>query len=276
MSHINKIRTIALLTDFGLQDGYVGIMKGAIATIVGQESLLDCIDITHNIPPQNLWAGRFCLMNAAPYFPLDTIFLGVVDPGVGSQRRGIAIAFREGFFVGPDNGLASGLLELLTPITAVVLENAQYWRSPANSVLNSSVIISQTFHGRDIFAPVAAHLALGLSINELGKTVAIADLKTLQLSPYKLETKALTGTIQYIDYFGNLITNIPNHCADHLQEHIQLGDRTIPLVSTYSDVPLGQLCLLQGSHGWLELSANQTSAQIQLHSAVGEAIVLII
>ena len=255
-------KSIALLTDFGLRDGYVGIMKGAIAKIAGS---VNCIDLTHNIPPQDLWAGRFCLMNASPYFPRGTIFLGVVDPGVGSQRRGVAIAFQEGFFVGPDNGLASGLLDIWEPITAVELSNRQYWRSPD---------ISQTFHGRDIFAPVAAHLATGLELEALGDPVVIADLVHLQLPPHQVKPEQLTGSIQHIDHFGNIITNIPNHCADQIKEKILLGDRQIPYVQTYSDVLQGDLCILKGSHGWLEISANQDSAQAQLNINVGQAIAL--
>lgn len=266
MLHKDKIKLIALLTDFGLRDGYVGIMKGAIATITGS---VNCLDLTHDIPPQDLWAGRFCLLNAAPYLPTGTILLGVVDPGVGSKRRGIAIAFKEGFFVGPDNGLVSGVLEVWEPITAVELNNPQYWRSPSQQNL------SQTFHGRDIFAPVAAHLSLGLPMHELGNTVAIADLVTMQLTPHQVEASQLTGTIQHIDHFGNLITNIPNNCACHiLQGKVWWGDRQIPFVKTYSDVSPGALCILQGSHGWLEISANQASAQNQLQLKVGAAIAL--
>ncbi|AFY37316.1 protein of unknown function DUF62 [[Leptolyngbya] sp. PCC 7376] len=258
------MRSIALLTDFGLQDGYVGIMKGAIATI---SATIPCIDITHDIPPQDLWAGRFCLMNSAPYFPKRTIFLGVVDPGVGSNRRSIAIQFAEGFFVGPDNGLASGLLDIFQAIAAVELNNSKYWRTEQN--------VSQTFHGRDIFAPVAAHLATGVSLNNMGTNVAIDALTKLKLEPYTRNHNQITGTIQYVDHFGNLITNIPNHCANDLSEVVRLGDRLIPKVTTYSNVLPNHICLLQGSHGWLEISANQNNAQQQLSLTVGTTLTLI-
>ncbi|OKH20050.1 S-adenosyl-l-methionine hydroxide adenosyltransferase family protein [[Limnothrix rosea] IAM M-220] len=258
------MRFIALLTDFGLRDGYVGMMKAAIATIA---PAAHCIDLTHDIPPQDLWAGRFCLLNGAPYFPVGTIFLGVVDPGVGSQRRGVAIQFKEGFFVGPDNGLASGLWDIFEAIAAVTLENTKYWRDQNRKP-------SQTFHGRDIFAPVAAHLAQGVPICALGSSVAIADLVQLKLPPHTLTQDQLRGVIQHIDHFGNLITNIPNHAASHLGAKVFYGDRPIAHVTTYSDVQINHLCILEGSHGWLEISANQNSAQQKLNITRGESITL--
>jgi S-adenosylmethionine hydrolase len=140
---------ITLLTDFGLQDPYGGVMKGAIATLAPTATV---IDLTHQIPPQDVAAARFALMSAFPYFPSGTVHTVVVDPGVGTARRAIAIATEASYLVGPDNGVFSGVLTQTTVRAAVALTNPRYWRTPDPS---------QTFHGRDIFAPVAAHLALG-------------------------------------------------------------------------------------------------------------------
>ena len=145
MMQPSKTKAIAVLTDFGLEDGYVGIMKGVMTTI---NPNIPIIDLTHQIPPQQIWAARFCLMNAYPYFPKDTVFLAVVDPGVGSQRRSVAIKCSQGYLVGPDNGLFSGILAQDLAVKAVSLTNTDYWRVPN---------VSLTFHGRDIFAPVAAY-----------------------------------------------------------------------------------------------------------------------
>lgn len=256
---------IALLTDFGMGDGYVGIMKGAIAGIAPG---VQCLDLSHDIPPQDLWAGRFCLRNAAPYFPPGTIFLCVIDPGVGSDRRGIAVQFPQGqILVAPDNGLVSALLDIWGAIAAVDLSNPHYWRTSQRDK------ISSTFHGRDIFAPVAAHLAQGVPLENLGQSIPINELKTLPLPTFQRDGDRLSGQIQHIDHFGNLISNIPNHvCPSNATIH--LGDRPIPLVRTYSDVPPQTPCALPGSHGWLEISINQGNAQRILHSNRGDEISL--
>lgn len=249
------MKAIALLTDFGTTDGYVGVMKGAIACIAPG---VMCIDLSHDIAPQDLWSGRFCLMNAAPYFPAQTVFLGVVDPGVGGDRQGIAVQFKQGYFVGPDNGLVSGLLEKFEAIAAVSLDNPQYWRTPDREQ------ISRTFHGRDIFAPVAAHLATGIAFEKLGSPVNLDELITLPLPPYIHREDYIEGTIQHIDHFGNLITTIPAQLCATLQGYVLWGDRHIPLVTTYSQVPSQKPCALIGSHSWLEISINQGNARQKL------------
>ena len=169
--------------------------------------------------------------------------------------------------MGPDNGLASSLFDIFEAITAVQLDNPKYWRTQNEEP-------SQTFHGRDIFAPVAAHLTQEVPLNQLGSPVAIAELVQLELRPHILTHNQLQGVIQHIDHFGNVITNIPNYCAAHLGEYVTLGDRRLTFVTTYSDVPVHALCILKGSHGWLEISANQSSAQDQLNLARGATITL--
>jgi S-adenosylmethionine hydrolase len=253
-------RVIAILTDFGLQDVYVGVMKGAIAQINPQ---LQVIDLTHQIPPQNIAAGRFCLMNAYPYFPQETVYLGVVDPGVGSQRRGVAIKFAHGFFVGPDNGLFSGILSQERAIAAVELTNRKYWRSPDPSA---------TFHGRDIFAPVAAYLAIGIALEELGKRINPETLVNLAIPNYQKESDQITGFIQYIDHFGNIITNIPRKAIEAENWEIKINNLTIPRGNTYSDRPLGEAIGLIGSHGWLEIAINGGNAQTKFQLNWGDPI----
>ncbi len=253
---------ITLLTDFGLQDVYVGVMKGAIAKI---NSDIRVIDLTHEIPRQNIAAGRFCLMNAYKYFPRGTIHLAVVDPGVGSERRGIAVQFREGYLVGPDNGLLSGVLGLSEVLMAVSLTNPKYW-----GTLNPS----NTFHGRDIFAPVAAHLASGTPIQMLGEIIEPDSLETMPLSEPDLTNEGIEGCIQYVDIFGNLITNIPAPLVGGKNWLVKVRDVLIPQGNTYSDVAQGELVTLIGSHGWVEIAVNGGSARDKLALNWGDKLTL--
>lgn len=248
---------ITLLSDFGLKDVYVGVMKGVIAQI---NSRLTVIDLTHEIPPQNLAAARFNLMNAYPYFPIGTVHVAVVDPGVGSHRRGIALQIDAGFLVGPDNGLFSGVLHQTRVLAAVELTNPEYWRIP---------IPSTTFHGRDIFAPVGAHLASGVLLEQLGESIDPKTLVQLVIPDRTPTASGIAGCIQYIDRFGNLVTNIPGTEVQGKTWSVVVGDsptqmlhhRTIPSSQTYSDRPLGEVVALIGSHGWVEIAVNGGNAQ---------------
>lgn len=256
-------RAIAVLTDFGLQDGYVGMMKGVMTSINPYSPI---IDISHQILPQNLWAGRFCLMNAYPYFPEDTVFLAVVDPGVGTQRRGVAIKCSQGYLVGPDNGLFSGILSQDSAIAAVSLTNKNYWRVDD---------VSFTFHGRDIFAPVAAYLASGVPLEALGEYIAIDSLVQLSLdSPERIENK-IEGCIQYIDQFGNLITNIPSPQVKDEKWSIIINNQSIKFGVTYGEVATGKMISLIGSHGWVEIAVNGGNAQEKLKVQWGDKVTLI-
>lgn len=185
-------------------------------------------------------------------------FSGGCGSGGGSDRQGIAVQFKEGYFVGPDNGLVSGLMEKFEAIAAVSLDNPQYWRT------TDTQQISRTFHGRDIFAPVAAHLATGIALEKLGHRINLNELLTLPLPPYTHRGDHIEGTIQHIDHFGNIITTIPAKLCTNLQGFALWGDRQIPLVTAYSQVPKQTLCTLIGSHGWLEISLNQGNAQQKL------------
>jgi hypothetical protein len=253
---------ITLLTDFGQSDVYVGVMKGAIANI---NPHIQVIDLTHDIPPQDVAAGRFCLMSAYPYFPQGTVHIAVVDPGVGSRRRAIALQLDRGFLVGPDNGLLSGV-SIPTVLAAVELTNPEYWRTPEPSA---------TFHGRDIFAPVGAHLASGVPIAHLGKTIDPATLVQLAIAPYTHTPEGIIGCIQYCDRFGNLVTNIPGDLIPGKNWTVSINDVTMKSGNTYSDVPPGSAIALVGSHGWVEIAVNAGSAAIKLNLKVGATVKLI-
>lgn len=252
---------LTLLTDFGWQDVYVGVMKGVIARINPD---LQVIDLTHEIPPQNISAGRFCLLNAYSYFPERTVHVAVVDPGVGSKRRGVAIEFAGGFLVGPDNGLFSGILSQCPIIAAVELTNSDYWLSSNPS---------QTFHGRDIFAPVGAYLASGVTLSQMGKSIDPTSLVSLPLPSLQITENTITGFIQYIDHFGNLITNIPAEMVNQSWS-IKVRETVIAIAQTYSEVEQGAVVALVGSHNWLEIAVNQGNAQKKLQLDWGDPITI--
>ncbi|NEP81270.1 MAG: SAM-dependent chlorinase/fluorinase [Okeania sp. SIO3B3] len=262
-------KIVTLLTDFGLKDVYVGVMKGVIYQI---NPTLTLIDLTHEIPAQNLFAARFCLKNAYPYFPPETVHVAVVDPGVGSVRRAIAIQLSTGFLVGPDNGIFSGVLENLETqeIKVVELTNSDYWRTNAPST---------TFHGRDIFAPVGAHIASGVSLENLGEKINPESLVKLPLNKITLTDSGIEGSVQYIDYFGNIITNIPRSNVEGktwsvvIQKNENLSsDKTIVSGNTYSDCKPGELIAIVGSHDFVEIAANASSAQSQLNLKYGDKV----
>ena len=255
-------KLLTLLSDFGDRDEYVGVMKGVIAQINASTRI---IDITHQIPPQNIAAGRFCLMNAYPHFPQGTVHVAVVDPGVGGKRRAIAIELASGFLVGPDNGLLSGVLWEHEAIAVIELTNQNYWytSNPSN-----------TFHGRDIFAPVGAHLASGVAIQELGTQINPATLVKLDLAECTYQCDRILGCIQYIDHFGNLVTNIPGSSVLGKNWYVQVGDRFISNSLTYADRKIGEVIALIGSHNWVEIAVNSGSAQLQLQMELGSEIVV--
>ncbi|MBM0743342.1 SAM-dependent chlorinase/fluorinase [Phormidium sp. CLA17] len=256
---------ITLLSDFGLSDSYVSVMKAVIAQI---NPAVVVIDITHQVPPQNIGSGRFSLMTAVPYFPPKTVHVAVVDPGVGGKRRavgiGIGTPFGEpvGFLVGPDNGIFSGVLDQFPAYAVVELTNAQFWRTDEPS---------GTFHGRDIFAPVGAHLASGVPLAELGAAITPDSLVQFSLPPYFQTENTIHGCIQAIDHFGNLITNIPAIVLSHPWS-VTIGITSILSALTYSDRRVGEFISFIGSHGWLEIAVNNGSAQTRLNSKIGDPV----
>ncbi len=258
---------LTLLTDFGTQDAYVGVMKGVIAQV---NPALPVVDLTHSIPPQDIAAARFNLMNAVPYFPQGTVHVCVVDPGVGGTRRAIALRCGEmGYLVAPDNGVVSGVLHQLTPseVTAVELANREYWRTTAPSA---------TFHGRDIFAPAGAHLASGVPLERVGAPIPVESLVSLPVPSVQSLSGGVAGVIQYIDTFGNLITTIPGRAVEDWQWIAQVGNISVPGKTAYSDSAAGEWLALVGSHGWVEVAVNQGSAAQVLNVSVGASVQVVL
>jgi S-adenosyl-L-methionine hydrolase (adenosine-forming) len=257
VSRLSSENLITLLSDFGDQDVYVGVMKGIIARV---NPRLTVIDLTHQIPAQAIGIASFHLAIAYRHFPRGTVHVAVVDPGVGSHRRGVAVQIAEGFLVGPDNGLWTGVLQQSPAIAAVELTQPQYWYTSQPS---------STFHGRDIFAPVGAHLAMGVDLQALGPAIAPPDLIQLSLPEWVQRGSTITGSIQAVDGFGNLITNIPGECLQGRRWSVNLGNVKIESGGIYSDSPPGELLSLVGSHGWLEIAVNGGNAHQRLQQAYG-------
>lgn len=255
---------LTLLSDFGDRDVYVGVMKGVIAKI---NSRVKIVDLTHQIPPQDIAAARFCLMDAYSYFPMETVHVAVVDPGVGGVRRAIAVEFANGFLVGPDNGLFSGVLSQSPAIAVVELTNPEYWRT---------LHPSSTFHGRDIFAPVGAHLASGVPLKKLGREIDPETLVKLEIPECSRTGNTITGCIQYIDHFGNLVSNIPGSYVQGKSWGVVLGEKTITGSGTYGDVKVGSAIALIGSHGWVEITINRGNARSLLQMQLGDTIQVVI
>ncbi|MEH2358517.1 SAM hydrolase/SAM-dependent halogenase family protein [Nostoc sp.] len=263
-NQINQQPLVTLLSDFSDRNVYVGIIKGVIAQI---NPRLTVVDLTHQIPPQDIAAARFCLMNAYPYFPVGTVHVAIVDPGVGSKRRVIAVEFAQGFLVGPDNGIFSGVLSQSPATCAVELTNLNYWRTPQPS---------KTFHGRDIFAPVGASLASGVLLKQLGQEIDPASLVKLDVGECKQTSTGVVGCIQYIDHFGNLVSNIPGSYVQGKTWYVQAALLSIRGCETYSDVEVGEAIALVGSHGWVEIAINSGNAHLQLQLGSQETLQVVL
>ena len=237
---------ITLTTDFGESDSYVAMMKGVILSINPNATI---IDITHQIPARSIKEGGLIIKESYTYFPSGTVHVGVVDPGVGGKRRPIAVLVDNYFFVGPDNGLFSTIIETQRHTDVIHLKETKYWMHS----------ISPTFHGRDIFAPVAAHLSLGVNPFLMGEKI---DNPTTLTHPLLRENNSdLVGEIIRVDHFGNLITNITReHLSPFLASKdliIKVGRLTLKKISTtYNDVPEGQPLALIGSSNVLEIAVN--------------------
>ncbi len=250
---------ITLLTDFGMQDPFVGVMKGVILGI-GRDCTL--VDLTHEIPPQNIVAGMFLLNASVTYFPEGTVHLAVVDPGVGSERKAIAVSALGHLFVAPDNGLLTGIIHRADEYRAVYLENPHFF-------LNS---ISQSFHGRDIFAPVAAHLACGTSLHALGSSCEAPVL--LEVPTPTVTSDTILGEVLYVDHFGNLITNISRTIYDAKftgkQIRVEICGQEIPgLSSCYAAVDPGTLLAIFTSFDRLEIAQRDGNAGRALDAEIG-------
>ena len=252
---------ITLTTDFGYQDPFVGIMKGVIAAI---NPKVQVIDLTHGVPAQNVMAGALILQHSVRYFTAGTVHVVVVDPGVGSARKPILVEHEDNYFVGPDNGVLSLALDDKAPERIIELTNAEYHLEQ----------VSNTFHGRDIFAPVAAHLALGVPTTEFGKP--LDTLVNLYMPQVLCSENRLEGEIIYADGFGNLFTNIrardlTGFPVDRLR--VAFGDFQLSgLVANYANVSSGAFGCLFNSWGLLEIAINKGNVLERTGAKIGDKV----
>jgi S-adenosylmethionine hydrolase len=253
---------ITLLTDFGYKDHYVGVMKGVILGISPEATI---VDITHTITPYNQREGALTISNAYSYFPKGTIHVAVVDPGVGSERKAILIAAPDYTFVGPDNGIFGLLYDQLQEYSVYELTNPSFFHKP----------VSATFHGRDIFAPVAAHLAQGVSPSEMGQETN--EYQKMIIPVPDIGEMSIKGTILYTDGFGNAVTNISR---SHLETiggqmglKVKAGKTIIPAISqNYQNVTKGAPLALLGSSELLEISVREGNARKLLELEEGDEV----
>lgn len=260
---------ITLTTDFGLADSYVGTMKGVMLRIAPSARM---VDITHDISPQNTHQAAYLVQTFYPYFPDGTVHLVIVDPGVGSDRRAIVLCTPTAIFVAPDNGVLTYVwrdaLERWSAdeVSVIELTNPSFWLPQ----------VSNTFHGRDIFAPIAAHLSAGAPLEELGPRLAgIVEADLEQPAPGR--NGELVGRIIHLDHFGNCITNIT---PQHLEQAgfdkrltVKIIDQRIAGISyTFADVAVGELIALIGSNNRLELAVRNGSAAQTLGVGIGDIV----
>ncbi|AKB18940.1 MULTISPECIES: S-adenosyl-l-methionine hydroxide adenosyltransferase family protein [unclassified Methanosarcina] len=256
---------ITLTTDFG--DLYPAAMK---AVILGMNPYVQIVDVTHSVRQAGIREGAFALYSLVPYFPANTVHIGVVDPGVGTSRRALAVkagaAGCEQFFVGPDNGL-------LIPAARRLGEMEVYEVTNGDLMLNLG--ISATFHGRDIFAPVGTHLSKGLPIEEVGQRVS--DFADLDFGYFGVDGPFLMGEVVFTDSFGNVITNIPEDAILRFctfGSSVEVNGRKIPFVRTYGLAREKEPLALIGSHGFLEIAVNQGSAERQFGLKDGKPVAI--
>ena len=282
LGHIEGLALITLTTDFGIRDPYVAEMKGVVLQLNPQATF---VDISHHIDPQSVIQGAFVLGSAYHSFPENTIHVGVVDPGVGTSRRAILLVTPEGCFLAPDNGLLTYALRdspeyrevaqgrrFLEPMDVAIpsdcaaynLSNRSLWKNP----------VSDTFHGRDIFAPVAGHLAGGGRLAEVGPSIDPLTLVRLPEPEVRSLDAALVGEVVHVDRFGNLITNLRRQAGERADMLVEAAGRTLQLRRAYVDVPQGELLALVGSSGRVEIACNGASAAKVLGADVGSVVVL--
>lgn len=259
---IAKSPTVALLTDFGTEDGYVGAMKGQILTHCPNATL---VDISHAIRPFDIRQGAFCLSNSYPYFPDKTVFVVVVDPGVGTSRRGLMVKTSQHFFVGPDNGVFS------------FVYHREGFQALEIQLTSFHDPVAPTFHGRDIFARIGAWQAAGKRLDNYLRP--IKEPVTFLKPPHKVDAHTLELEIVHIDHFGNLILNF------HQQDWMALGEveqfqlqyqdlKFEQIYKTFGEVGKGEYCLNWDSSGFLQIARNLGNAAEQLAAKVGDKAIL--
>jgi len=258
------MKLVTFLSDFGNKSGYVAQMKGVLYSLV---SPVQCVDISHDISPQNVHEGAFVLRTASHYFPRGTIHVAVVDPGVGTDRKGLVVVTKNQIFIGPDNGLLIPAAKSHGDYIAYEISNQTLLRRPP----------SRTFHGRDIFTPIAAQILNGLPFDQIGpKIESVIDLSFSQ--PSFLED-TIFGSVLFIDGFGNIITNIHHDDVKDRFQHgqemmVQIGSKRIKLslLSTYGMAEKDELIALIGSSGYVEISQNQGDASQVLQVQIGDMV----
>jgi len=252
---------ITLTTDFGVRDPYVAEMKGAILGIArAAGATVQLVDVTHEVARHDVVEGALALEAAAPFFPRGTVHVAVIDPGVGTARRGIAVAARDQVFIGPDNGVFTPFL------------SGRDWRAFELAVTAYRLpAVSRTFHGRDLFAPAAAHVAVGVDVARLGP--ALTDPVRLAWDRSRERAGTIEGAVIHVDRFGNLVTSL---FADALRPGsvVRVAGRTIPVVGTYGDLPRGGLGALAGSSGRLEIAVREGSAAAVLRARRGTRVIV--
>lgn len=255
---------ITLLTDFGTHDTYVGIMKGVALGICPAARV---VDLTHDVPPQAVRVGALLLRSAVDYFPDGTVHLAVVDPGVGAAREPVLVVTERAVLVGPDNGLLAPAAAALGARAVHRLARDEFFRRP----------VSQTFHGRDVFAPVAAHLAAGTPPDAFGPE--LPELQPLDLPEPRVEAGAVHGEVVYVDRFGNLITNIPAAALASFRAQslsVRIADMALsPLAPTYAALAPGAPVALIGSWRTLEVAVRDGSAADQLRAGIGACVTVV-
>ncbi len=256
---------IALLTDFGTRDHYSGVMKGVVLGICPDVTL---VDLSHDLPPHDIAFAAQELAATFKYFPAGTIFLVVVDPGVGTTRRGLAAEVGDKKFVAPDNGVLTAVFQDTPPKRVVELSERRYARPT----------VSRTFEGRDRFAPAAAFLAKGIHLEAFGR--AVTDYQVIDLHPPEVNGSSLRGRVIRVDRFGNIVTNLDRKSCERLSSgqatlQLSVGSKTISrIVSTYADIAPGEVGALFGSTDQLECSAQAANAAEQLGVSVGDLVEL--
>jgi S-adenosylmethionine hydrolase len=249
---------ITLTTDFGHRDPYVGIMKGAILSICPEARI---VDLCHEVTPFHTEQAPFLISQAVPHFPEGTIHVAVVDPGVGGPRRALIAKGRRGVYVGPDNGVLGPLLADDAAVTVHRIGTPDFM--PQHR--------SATFHGRDVFAPAAAHLAMGRALSEFGP--AVADPPAAPFVEPKATPTGWRGQVVHVDRFGNLITNIPAFLAERI-ESITVGHHTAYHASHFGGVKSGVAAFIQGSSARIEVFVNEGNASDLLGANVGGPVVV--
>lgn len=260
---MHDMKIITFLTDFGMKTGYVAQMKGVVSGITDAR----LIDITHDITPHDIREGAFVLQTSVPFFPVGTVHVAVVDPGVGTERSGVIITARNHILVGPDNGLLIPAARFIGDFTVYEITNEKYMLD----------YVSNTFHGRDVFAPVAAHIVNGVPFEKIGtRTDNFVDL---DFGSTEITDKTATGKIIYVDRFGNLITNINGFRLREVLEFdkkimVFIGDKQlgIPFVKSYGFAKKGQILATIGSSNYLEIGVNQGDAARKLKVKPDDAV----